>query len=526
MIFPIFKSLKSVFLSLISALFFTLAWPSFGFAPFIFIAFVPLLWILENQNHKNSTPIFYPIFWTFLLWNIGTTWWICKYNLIGGSLVITLNALCMSGVIAFFGYLKQKKIIGNNAVLVFVSFWLSWEWIHQHWDLSWPWLNLGNVFATMPKFIQWYQFTGVFGGSLWVLLINFLLFKILSLLLKKEITRSFYLLTAITSLIVLFPISYSFIQYGEKNVGKNKVNILIIQQNTNPATEQNLAHAAQIATKINHLVNEAIDSTIDLVVIPESALVKPICEDSIPYDFAVAMLINIQHRYPNSNILVGATLFKTETKLPKIHKKHNAALFINNSSEINVYSKSRLVPGVETYPFEWFSATIIKKLLGDHFDPKFENNNSPKNLLLQNKKILFAPIICYESIYGGQIAKQVKNGAQFLTMITNDGWWDKSDGYRQHLAYAQLRAIETQQPVVRAANTGISAIIEANGSIVAQTSWNTTSVIRGNITPKNKQTFYVKNGDYILRIANFVSLFWIISFVYKLILNKKKKPNR
>ena len=108
----------------------------------------------------------------------------------GGSMVILLNSLSMAGVMTLFALLKQKKVVGKGDFLAFISLWLSWEWVHQYWDLSWPWLNLGNGFATMPQLVQWYEFTGVFGGTLWVLVINVLCYQLLRLGVAKTISST------------------------------------------------------------------------------------------------------------------------------------------------------------------------------------------------------------------------------------------------------------------------------------------------------------------------------------------------
>ena len=149
------NKLNPYLFAIISGVLFSLSWPTYGFAPLLFIAFIPLLFIVENTSKCPLFVIFRSCLLAFLIWNITATWWICKYHLMGGSMVILLNSLGMSGVMTLFALLKQKKIVGKGGFLAFISLWLSWEWIHQYWDLSWPWLNLGNGFATIPQLVQW-----------------------------------------------------------------------------------------------------------------------------------------------------------------------------------------------------------------------------------------------------------------------------------------------------------------------------------------------------------------------------------
>ena len=119
----------------------------------------------------------------------------------------------------------------------------------------------------------------------------------------------------------------------------------------------------------------------------------------------------------------------------------------------------------------------------------FEMNNGTK----------VAPIICYESIYGEYVTEYVRNGAQFLAIITKDGWWSESQGYKQHLSYAKIRSIETRRSIARSANTGSSAIINKKGEIVNQLDYNTKGIINGKINLSDELTFYVKYGDFIYR---------------------------
>jgi apolipoprotein N-acyltransferase len=117
----------------------------------------------------------------------------------------------------------------------------------------------------------------------------------------------------------------------------------------------------------------------------------------------------------------------------------------------------------------------------------------------------------------------VKNGAEALFIITNDGWWKNTDGYRQHLSFASIRAIETRRPVARAGNTGISCLIDNRGKITCKTEWWTQTVLKGEIIPDNRITPYVRYGDYIMRIALIMSiLILLITFIALPVIKKAR----
>ena len=137
-----------------------------------------------------------------------------------------------------------------------------------------------------------------------------------------------------------------------------------------------------------------------------------------------------------------------------------------------------------------------------------------------NENVIVAPIICYESIYGSFITEYVRNGAQFLAVISNDAWWGNTEGHRQLLSYSRLRAIENRRAIARSANTGVSAFINKNGEIVKKINYNEKGILIGNVGLETKLTFYAKYGDYIARIALLMFILTTL-FLFKNFLIKK-----
>ena len=143
-------------------------------------------------------------------------------------------------------------------------------------------------------------------------------------------------------------------------------------------------------------------------------------------------------------------------------------------------------------------------------------------LIFVYQKFQLAPVVCYESIYGEWVAKQCRKGANLISIITNDGWWKDTPGYKQHLSFASLRAIENRRSIVRSANTGTSCFVNQRGDISQATEWWKEDVIRGTLNLNNEQTFYTMYGDVIGRSFAFVAvLLLIFTFVRRF---KKKHP--
>jgi apolipoprotein N-acyltransferase len=186
-------------------------------------------------------------------------------------------------------------------------------------------------------------------------------------------------------------------------------------------------------------------------------------------------------------------------------------LQLDNTSEIQVYHKSKLVPGVEQMPFPF----IFKHLESIAIDlggttGQLGTQNERSFFFSEDHKMRTAPVVCYESIYGEYVGNYIKNGANFISIITNDGWWADTPGYRQHLKYGRLRAIETRRWIARSANTGISCFIDPKGNILQATGWWIPAVISQNIGLNKELTFYTIYGDYIGRAALCIALALLI----------------
>ena len=173
------KLLQNTYLqAVISGLLLAASWPTYGFPILVFVAFVPLLMAektIREQGGKTKLKILIHGYITFVLWNALTTWWLYYASGFGMLFAVLVNALLMS-VLFLLYHLAAKKTVAKISLLFWVCLWISFEKFHLIWDFSWPWLNLGHAFASFPKWIQWYEYTGSFGGSLWVLTVNAWLF--------------------------------------------------------------------------------------------------------------------------------------------------------------------------------------------------------------------------------------------------------------------------------------------------------------------------------------------------------------
>ncbi len=501
---------RTISLALLSGLLLSLAWPTNGFPFLLFFAFVPLL-LMEQEIHKRQSVFLLSLF-AFLVWNTLTTFWIVNATWIGVIMAVLINSLLMASAFTLFSWVKSR-LGQKRGWWAFICVWLSFEYLHFNWDLSWPWLALGNGFSSSPALVQWYEYTGVLGGSLWVLTANVLAFN--SWHSKRFISLALW---------ILLPIGLSFlVEPSLKEI--DKVNVVVVQPNIDPYSEKfdGMGPEKQLE-KFLLLASKKVDSTTDFLIGPETALTGGLWENNLDQSPLINQLKNYLINYPQLKIIVGASTYRMYdkeevlTETARYHQRaegyydaYNTALQIDTSG-IQIYHKSKLVPGVETMPFAPL-LQHIKSLSIDLGGISGSLGSQKERSVFYSKQATVAPIICYESIYGEYVLEYIRRGADVLTIITNDGWWKDTPGYRQHLAYASLRAIETRRVIARSANTGISGFIDAKGNISKATEWWQSAVISAELPTYQGITFYTLYGNYIGRLAAFV---FVILFFYSL----------
>jgi apolipoprotein N-acyltransferase len=304
--------------------------------------------------------------------------------------------------------------------------------------------------------------------------------------------------------------------------------VVIIQPNVDPYTEKFSIPFTQQWDNAISMAESAVSEKTSWVITPETTIDDPVNEDDVHSDRYIIKAKDFISRHSDVTLITGMVGYRSFPDTIGIQEPDslyfNSAFKIDAGNTIEIYHKSKLVPGVEIQ----FSAGPLKLISGllPYFGGTQWGYTAQKeriNFEHSSLKTKIAPVICYESVYGNFVAEYVRNGAEAIFIITNDGWWKNTNGYSQHLSYASLRAIETRRPVARAANTGISCIIDIKGKRIAESEWWTSSVIKGNITPETRITTYVRYGEYLMRIASFISIQILIIVFVAIPLQKKNK---
>lgn len=513
-----------ILLSILSGVVLALGFPPLPLTPVLFVGFIPLFILFKKiKTEELNYHSWFFVFNAFVIWNILTTYWVANASFVPGIVAIGLNSFFMT--IPWIGAIRIGKRLPKWRWISFMVFWLCFEWIHLNWEMSWPWLTLGNAWAALPQCIQWYEYTGVFGGSFWVLGVNVLLYYLFFD--SNQFTfniiwirQKLFSKLGVTSLIVIIlPFIVSmFLWFNFKETGTT-VEVGVVQPNYEPHYEKFKIPEDQQLFQIEKLAAAAVTPNTKFVIFPETSFGEVggvIRKNNINQDPRIIRLFDFMIAHYNVPIVAGITSLndipadQLPTKFsrayrdsdpPQYYEIENAAIILKDKNEpIPLYRKSKLVPGAEIFPYKNI-LPFLKPLVDQLGGTTAGLATQEKRMVFESNKLKIAPVICYESIYGQFVRDYIKLGAQAIFIMTNDGWWDDTPGYKQHLAFGALRAIEFRKPVIRSANTGISCFINALGQVSHATKYGKEAGFYANCTFSDAKTIYAYTGDWIAYLA-------------------------
>ncbi len=529
---------KNLILGMASGILLGLSFPPFPFPYLSFISLIPFLIVLEKKGTLLSINRF--TYLTIFFFNLLTLYWVGSWTketdpflMISGAALIIFNPFFY--LIVSTLYYFSKKSFGSKAALFLLPFyWVSFEYLYSLTDLRFPWLTLGNCLPMFTDFIQIADIVGVYGLSLIILFINvFLYLSVKDYRVGRKINYG-YTLTAVLIFSIVYV--YGIIRISGFSSTENKVRVGLIQPNLDPWEKWQMGNLSRQLNEYLELSRAAVDNGAELVVWPESAL--PVYLLSGNYDDIVDRI----RKFVTSNkifLLTGmpdATFYLDKQQAPPEAKKtrdgvaytsyNSILLFSPFTRQIQKYGKIKLVPFGEHVPF-------VEELpfLGDFI--KWQVGISSWNV--GKKRVVFnlnesnesqlqaAGVICIESIYPDFVAGFVKKGADIIVIVTNDSWYGYSSGPFQHKEIAVLRAVENRRSVVRAANGGISCIIDPLGRMTEQTELFTRTFLVGEVEINDGLTVYTRYPLLIPLIASGISVITILFFLFISISKKIKK---
>lgn len=534
---------NKLYLPLLSGVLCWLAWPPLPFAPLLLLALVPMFYFADHalRSPNPGKTVLVGAMLGFATWNTLSLYWIYFVASGVGALVgvavvlvpILFGTFLMT--LPFFLYHKTRKYAGSTVALIaFCAYWISAEYLHHSWDFAFPWLTLGNGFARFPWLIQWYEYTGVFGGTLWILAVNMLAYRALSGFLArnrepgKGTQRVFLLKRCLPlALTALVPIGVSLVIYATYVEKGSPVHLVVVQPNLDPYGEKyNGVSEKEQLLRLVTLSDSLAHPNTEYFVWPETAIgtEQPLVENRIYDEYSIQVIQGFLEQYRNGNVISGASSMRlydsqaTPTARQfrdagQYYDFYNTALQVENNGRVQLYHKNKLVPGVEQFPYQQYLGFLGSLMMDMGGTSGTLGHEDEQTVFYSQSGIGVVPAICYESVFGGFVADFVRHGAQLICIVTNDGWWGNTAGYKQHASYARLRAIENRRSIARSANTGISMLIDQRGNVMAQTEWWVPSAVAGELKLNAETTFYTRHGDYLARIATGITLLSLVGLL-------------
>ena len=527
---------KERLLLVLSGILLGISFPPFPF-PFqlsMFFGLIPYLYVIEKKS--KLIDINRSSYLTFFIFGLITLYWVGSWQkdadpflMISGVLLVFVNPLffLIPSTLLYF----SRRIFPQKITLYLLPlFWVTYEYAYMITDASFPWLTLGNGLSHFTSFIQIADIIGTLGLSFIILFINVLLYKTYINFRSRRKSAYYNLIAAVIlySLILL----YGFIKLDDYKISSKKIRVGLIQPNIDPWRKWDTGSLDDFTKLYLDFSRKAVKQGAKLIVWPETAF--PVYLLSSPYSETLDSLYNFVSKN-HVFLLTGMPdirYYHKPEKMPNDVKYNNNIgyyatynaiyLFSPGTREIQRYGKMKLVPFGERVPFVDqfpFLGNIIKWGVGitgwnvgkdtTVFELKDQELNKGITTGQHDDTLKIDGLVCYESIYPIFVSEFVRRGAQLITVVTNDSWYGNSSGPYQHKEMSVLRAVENRRTVMRAANGGISCIIDPLGRTIIHSEMFTKTFLVGDAAIQNDETFFTKHA-YLVPILSSVFSIWVI----------------
>jgi apolipoprotein N-acyltransferase len=492
---------NDIVLAVISGLLLFLSFPKYGFGSMAWLALVPLFFAIKKSTSAKHALVLG--FISGIVGYVGIFYWITYVVVNYGYLPLYLGIIIMLLLVCYLSIYIALFAVGiyflrgkNYFCLAAPALWVCLEYLKSYLFTGFPWENLGYSQYLNAYFIQFADVFGVFGLSFIIAAVNAVIFT----LLVKRTKGAF---VSALALFLVLSIVYIYGYFRIENVRKSMndapgMEVSLIQGNIDQSIKWDALSQSKILNTYLDLSAQNSPQTGGLIVWPETALPFNYQQDSFMRD-----QVNNLPKEKKSWFLFGAVTYI---------RHDNETVFLNSAYLLSPdgviadrYDKVHLVPYGEYVPMRNIFP-FINKLTAGIGD--FSIGDGYKPLLMGDKNI--GVMICYEGILP-RAAKIYKNqSADLLVNVTNDAWFGPTSAPYQHFSMSLFRAIETRLYLVRAANTGISGIVDPTGKIVSKTDIFETDALRGDVKFINVETFYTRHGDVFVVVCFIISAFFII----------------
>lgn len=472
----------------VSGLLLALALPKFNLTLLLFGGLIPLLWVLDGVRGRAAFG------WGVvhgLAQNLVTLYWIVYVTVIYGNLPLPVGfvvLVLLAGYISLYrGTWAWLYTWGRSRGLAGVWWgpvlWISLEFLQTYLITGFPWMLLGYGFHQSLPFLQLVDLTGVYGLSALVVLWNIGLYDLLRSRANGHYTWR-PAAVALACLLTVLAYGYNRLPIVRQQMAQApSLAVAVIQGNIEQGRKWDPAYQQETLKIYEELTLQSRSQAPQLVVWPETAAPFFFLRDQ-----KLSPLVEAVARQSGSYLLFGSPAFESGPDGESFFNR--AYLLAPDGTIIGYYDKAHLVPYGEYVPLRRFFPFIGKMvpMVGDFVE-------GPVGRVLNLPEADLGTLICFESIFPYLSRAMVANGANLLVNLTNDAWFGRTSAPYQHLAMSVTRAVENRVSLARAANTGISALAQPDGSILWQSDLYTTTAHTASLPLLARESFYTRFGD-------------------------------
>lgn len=474
-----------------------------------FIAFIPFLFAADYAAAlKRPVVIFMlQLFITLAVFFAGVANWILQANyrlyLIGFLIILPF-------VLFVTPYIWLKKHGSRYSPVYFISGWMAAEFMQSYFQLGSPFYNLGNNLGKIPHLIQWYEFTGATGGTIWILSVNFLLFSLLKAL--KNSRKIIFRKSMALTLALVVPVIISLIMFYNYHDKGAKSEVLIIHPGTDCTKVKYRTNIYELMDIYLGVMLPQLTPNTAYVVLPETAITNAGWVKDLDNNLVFDHFRQMTSAYPGLKLVTGAITYETvsDAKKPDEYRKipgirfsekyktwyytYNAALLVQPNQPVQMRTKDGLVPYQEYAPYP----RVLPRLSPVGIDFQFSKRAKNSAVFTDNDRVTTAALICYELVYGRMFARSVRHGARAFFVLLNEGWYiDHPKVPEQFLQLSVIRAIENRRSIAHTSNMGISAFINQRGEVTQRLDSKSPGFLKQDINLNRKITMASAAGNYL-----------------------------
>ena len=514
-----------------------LSFPPVPLPYLIFVGLIPYLIVIQNRKTLAEVNRF--TYFTAFFFNLITLYWVGSWTpdadpflMIAGTVLMFFNPVVFLIPSTLF-YIARKYTNQNVALFLLPWFWLFYEYIYSVSDFKFPWISLSNSLPYFTSYIQIADIIGSYGLTVLIVYTNIFGFRIIKKYFEERRIGIFDI--SLFLILILLPITYGAIKLNSKIKLDGTIRVGLIQPNINPNKKWEIGNLDEQIDLYEELSRKAIEKGAEIIIWPETALPVYLLTPNYQKEskriqnfvdsLEVPILSGMPHAVFYSNVKDAPSSAKPLKSSNGAYTSYNSILFFSPTNEIQQYGKIKLVPFGEKVPLVDVFPFLGKWIRWNVGISSWNTGNDtlvfswPRNNI---KSLNIGGVICIESIYPDFVSAFVRKGADFIAVVTNDSWYGNSSGPYQHKEISVLRAVENRKSLVRAANGGISCIIDPKGQTLSSIKMFERDILVGDVELSAENSFFSEHPLLFPIISLIVTIFIILVSIFYIFIGKIK----